>query len=45
MGLGGFLLAGAWSLHKQGASKVVIGVVSALAALSIGGGILWMLPK
>ncbi|MFC4150200.1 hypothetical protein ACFO0M_28435 [Micromonospora mangrovi] len=42
--LGGVLVGGAWSLHKQGASRVAVLVVGALAALATVAGLLWLLP-
>ena len=40
----GFLAGGVVSLVRQGATKVSIGVVAALAALAAAGGVLWLLP-
>jgi hypothetical protein len=40
----GFLVGGVISLVRQGATKVSIGVVAALAALAAAGGVAWMLP-
>ena len=42
--LAGVLAGGAWSLHKQGAARAAVGVVAVLAALAVGGGVLWLLP-
>ena len=42
--LGGVLAGGAWSMHKQGAARGAIGVVAVLAALAVGGGLLWLIP-
>jgi len=40
----GFLLGGVITLIRQGATKVSIGVVAALAALAAAGGVVWLLP-
>ena len=40
----GFLLGGVITLIRQGATKVSIGVVAALAALAAAGGLVWLLP-
>jgi hypothetical protein len=42
--LAGVLAGGAWSLHKQGAARGAIGLVAVLAALAVGGGLLWLIP-
>ncbi|GAA4717017.1 hypothetical protein [Phytohabitans rumicis] len=42
--LAGVLVGGAWSMHKQGAAKGAIGLVAVLAALAVGGGVLWLIP-
>ena len=41
VGLGGLLVGGVISLHRQGASRFSIGLVAALAA---AGGVAWLLP-
>jgi hypothetical protein len=40
----GFLLGGVITLIRQGATKLTIGVVAALAALAAAGGVVWLLP-
>ena len=40
----GFLVGGVVSLVRQGATKVSIGVVAALAVLAAAGGVAWLLP-
>jgi hypothetical protein len=42
--LAGVLVGGAWSMYKQGAAKGAIGLVAVLAALAVGGGVLWLIP-
>jgi hypothetical protein len=42
--LAGVLVGGAWSLHRQGASRGAIGLVALLAVLATAGGVLWLLP-
>ncbi|SBT44639.1 hypothetical protein [Micromonospora auratinigra] len=41
--LGGVLVGGTWSLHKQGASRVAVVITGLLAALSTAAGLLWLL--
>ena len=45
LALAGILSGGAFSLHKQGASRGVVGFVGVLAVLSLAGGILWLVPS
>jgi len=40
----GFLAGGVYTLVKQGATKVSVGVVAVLAALAAAGGIAWLIP-
>ncbi|MFX0594640.1 hypothetical protein [Melissospora conviva] len=42
--LGGMLVGGAFSLHRQGAARGTVVVVAVLAVLATAGGILWLLP-
>lgn len=42
--LAGVLAGGTWSLHRQGAGRVAILVTGLLTALTLIGGILWLLP-
>ncbi|WP_176308718.1 hypothetical protein [Micromonospora sp. NBS 11-29] len=42
--LGGVLVGGAWSLHKQGAARAAVVVTGLLALLATAGGVLWLLP-
>jgi hypothetical protein len=44
LGLGGVLVGGAWSLHRQGAGRGVVAVVALLALLATAGGVLRLLP-
>jgi hypothetical protein len=45
LGVAGLLLGGAYSMIKQGASKVGIALVGLLGLLSAAGGLLWLLPE
>ncbi|HTF12818.1 MAG TPA: hypothetical protein VK659_32055 [Asanoa sp.] len=45
LALAGILSGGAFSLHKQGASRGAVGFVGVLAVLSLAGGILWLVPS
>jgi hypothetical protein len=40
----GFLAGGVYTLIKQHATKVSIGVVALLAALATAGGVAWLIP-
>ncbi|MCI4061768.1 hypothetical protein MRQ36_03935 [Micromonospora sp. R77] len=42
--VGGVLVGGAWSLHKQGAPRVAVVIAGVLAVLATVGGLLWLLP-
>lgn len=42
--LAGILVGGAWSVHRQGASRGVVIGLGVLALLAFGGGVLWLLP-
>ncbi|GAB3984573.1 hypothetical protein V1634_11035 [Plantactinospora veratri] len=42
--LGGVLIGGAWSLHRQGAPQRVLWIVGLLALLATAGGVLWLVP-
>jgi hypothetical protein len=44
LGLGGMLVGGVISLVRQGATKFSIGLVAALALLSIAAGVAWLIP-
>jgi hypothetical protein len=43
--LAGVLVGGAVSLHRQGAGRPALVVMSVLAALAAAGGVLWLLPE
>jgi hypothetical protein len=45
LALAGLLLGGAYSLLRQGSTKVVAGVVGGLGLISAVGGVLWLLPS
>ena len=40
----GFLVGGVVQLIRSGATKFSVGVVGALAALAVAGGVAWLLP-
>ncbi|MEE6260678.1 hypothetical protein [Plantactinospora sonchi] len=42
--LGGVLIGGAWSMHRQGASRGALWLVGTLAVLATAGGVLWLIP-
>lgn len=42
--LGGVLVGGAYSIRAQGGAKAIVIGFLALAVLSVGGGVLWLLP-
>ncbi|HEX7746644.1 MAG TPA: hypothetical protein VF462_15450 [Micromonosporaceae bacterium] len=42
--LAGLLLGGAVSMHRQGASRGLIGALAVLSALAAAGGVFWLLP-
>ena len=42
--LGGVLVGGAYSVRAQGAPKLFVILLLTLAVLSVGGGVLWLLP-
>ncbi|MEQ4304486.1 hypothetical protein ABNF97_24435 [Plantactinospora sp. B6F1] len=42
--LGGVLIGGAWSLHRQGAPRQMLWIVGLLAVLATVGGVLWLVP-
>lgn len=42
--LAGVLVGGAWSMHRQGASRGGITLVCVLAVLAVTGGVLWLIP-
>ncbi|WP_199736468.1 hypothetical protein [Micromonospora sp. HM5-17] len=42
--LGGTLIGGAWSLHRQGAPRGALWLVGLLAVLATTGGVLWLIP-
>jgi hypothetical protein len=44
-GLGGLLLGGVLSMRKQGVGVVPIALVGALAAVSVAGGVLWLIGE
>ncbi len=44
LGLGGMLVGGVISLSRQGATKFSIGLVAALALLSLAAGVAWLIP-
>jgi hypothetical protein len=44
LGLGGLLVGGVISLVRQGATKFSIGLVAALALLSLAAGVAWLIP-
>ena len=43
-GLSGLLLGGVISLSRQGATRFSIGLVGALALLSLAAGVAWLIP-
>lgn len=45
LGLSGVFVGGAYSLYKQGASRVAVVIVAALALLSGAAGVAWLLPE
>jgi hypothetical protein len=45
LALAGVLLGGAFSLYRQGAGKVAVSILGALAVLAGVGGLLWLIPK
>jgi len=40
----GFLAGGVYTLVKQGATKITVGIVAVLAALAAAGGVAWLIP-
>ncbi|GAA3336709.1 hypothetical protein GCM10020358_10310 [Amorphoplanes nipponensis] len=44
LGLGGMLVGGVISLVRQGATRFSIGLVAALALLSLAAGVAWLIP-
>ncbi|SDZ08060.1 hypothetical protein SAMN05444365_105221 [Micromonospora pattaloongensis] len=42
--LAGILVGGAWSMHRQAASRAGVVLVGVLALLSAAGGALWLIP-
>jgi hypothetical protein len=44
-GLGGILLGGVLSMRKQGVGIVPLAVVGTLAAISVAGGVLWLIGE
>ena len=42
--LAGVLVGGAYSTHRQGASRTAVGILAVLAAVALGAGILWLFP-
>lgn len=42
--LAGVLVGGAWSMYRQGAARLTVGLITVLAALAAAGGVLWLLP-
>ncbi|MEV0648687.1 hypothetical protein AB0I28_25855 [Phytomonospora sp. NPDC050363] len=44
LGLGGLLGGGAYSVHKQGGSKLAVGLLLLVGLIAIAGGVLWLLP-
>ena len=45
LGLAGVLMGGAFSLYRQGAGKVAVGIFGAFAILAGVGGVLWLIPE
>ena len=45
LGVAGLLIGGAFSLYRQGANRVAVIVLGALAVLAGAGGVLWLLPE
>ncbi|HEY0357244.1 MAG TPA: hypothetical protein VGD11_01605 [Mycobacteriales bacterium] len=41
--LAGFLTGGAFSVARQGGSRVAVGILGTLAALAAAAGVLWLL--
>jgi len=44
-GLGGLLVGGAWSAHRQGAGRGPVALLAVLAGLAVAGGVLWLWPE
>ncbi|MER7168371.1 hypothetical protein ABT336_20180 [Micromonospora sp. NPDC000207] len=44
LALGGVLVGGAWSLHRQGAPRSAVVIAGVLAVLATVGGVLYLLP-
>ncbi|WP_434740992.1 hypothetical protein [Micromonospora sp. SH-82] len=44
LALGGVLVGGAWSLHRQGAPRSGVVIAGVLAVLATAGGVLYLLP-
>ncbi|MEV1289662.1 hypothetical protein [Micromonospora sp. NPDC049679] len=42
--LAGLLVGGAWSMHRQAASRTAVGLVGGLALFAAAGGVLWLIP-
>lgn len=45
LALAGVLVGGAYSMHRQGASRGVVAVLGLLALVAGVGGILWLVPE
>jgi hypothetical protein len=43
LGFAGILVGGAYSMRKQGAGPVAVGIVAVLALVAAAGGVLWLL--
>ena len=44
LGLAGMLVGGVVTLIRQDATKFSVGLVAALALISLAGGVLWLIP-
>jgi hypothetical protein len=45
LAVAGILSGGAFSLYRQGASKLAVVIVAGLAVLSGVGGVAWLIPE
>jgi hypothetical protein len=45
LAVAGLLVGGAYSLYRQGSSRVAVIVLGAFAVLAGAGGVLWLLPE
>ncbi len=45
LALAGILTGGAYSVYKQGGSKVAVTLLGVLAVVAGAGGVVWLLPE